>query len=134
MDGVLDGRRLVERDLRRMCRYLPLSEAKTIATALVTSRLAYSNSLFRNIVFMDITKLQRIQNCLVRVVTKYLRFSYFMPLLEYLHWLPVRYLVIVKMCTTHVPVSIDHMYIHCLLLFSFDHLVLIYFSVPKFKY
>jgi len=37
---------------------------KTIATALVTSRLDYCKSFFQNIVFKDITKLQSVQNCL----------------------------------------------------------------------
>ena len=56
-------------------RYLPVSVAKTIATALVTSRLDYCNSLFHNIAIKDITKLQRVQNCLARVVTRSPRFT-----------------------------------------------------------
>ena len=45
------------RDLQRICIYLPLSIAKTIATALVTSRLEYCNSLFHDIAINDVTKL-----------------------------------------------------------------------------
>ena len=45
------------RDLRRIRRYMSLSVAKTIATALVSSRLDYYNSLLRNIAIKDITKL-----------------------------------------------------------------------------
>ncbi len=51
------------RDLLCIRRYLPLSIAKTIATALVASRLDYCDSLFHNIAIKDITKLQRVQNC-----------------------------------------------------------------------
>ena len=70
------------RDLRRIRRYLPVSVAKTIATALVTSRLDYCNSLFHNIAIKDITKLQRVQNCLARVVTRSPRFTPSKPLLN----------------------------------------------------
>ena len=38
--------------------------AKTIATALVNSTLDYCNSIKHNIVFKEILKLQRVQNCL----------------------------------------------------------------------
>ena len=58
------------RDLRRIRRYMSLFVAKTIATALGSSRLDYCNSLLHNIAIKDITKLQRVQNCLARVVTR----------------------------------------------------------------
>ena len=87
------------RDLRRIRRYMSLSVAKTIATALVSSRLDYCNSLLHNIAIKDITKLQRVQNCLARVVTRSPRFSRPVPLLKSLHWLPVRYRIIFKICT-----------------------------------
>ena len=87
------------RDLCRIRRYMSLSVAKTIATTLVSSRLDYCNSLLHNIAIKDITKLQRVQNCLARVVTRSPRFSRSVPLLKSLHWLPVRYRIIFKICT-----------------------------------
>ena len=48
------------RDLRRIRRFISLSVAKTIATALVNSRLNYCNSLLYNTANKDIAKLQRI--------------------------------------------------------------------------
>ena len=63
------------RDLRRIRRFLSLSVAKTIATALVSSRLDYCNSLLYNTANKDIAKLQRVQNCLARVVTRSSFFS-----------------------------------------------------------
>ena len=62
------------RDLRRIRRFLSLSVAKTIATALVSSRLDYCNSLLYNTANKDIARLQRVQNCLARVVTRSPRF------------------------------------------------------------
>ena len=87
------------RDLRRIRRFLSLSVAKTIVTALVSSRLDYCNSLLYNTANKDIAKLQRVQNCLARVVTRSPRFSRSVPLLKSLHWLPVHYRIIFKMCT-----------------------------------
>ena len=58
------------RNLRLIRRYLLVYIAKTISTALVISKLDYSNSLFHNIAITDITKLQGVQNCLARVVTR----------------------------------------------------------------
>ena len=62
------------RDLRRIRRFLSVSIAKTIATALVGSILDYWNSFLYNTASKDIAKLQRVQNCLPRVVTRILIF------------------------------------------------------------
>ena len=52
----------------RIRRLLSLYVAKTIATTLVSSRLDYCNSLLYNTANKDIVRLQRVQNCLARVV------------------------------------------------------------------
>ena len=87
------------RDLRRMRRHLPLSTAKTISNSLITSRLDYCNSLIHNIAKQDLSKLQRVQNCLARVVLRAPRFSPSLPLLKQLHWLPVNYRIKFKLST-----------------------------------
>ena len=46
-----------------------------------------------------ITKLQRVQNCLARVVTNYPRFTHSTPLLKSLQWVPFRYRIIVNIRT-----------------------------------
>ena len=80
------------RDLRRIRRFISLSVAKTIATALV-SRLDYCNSLLYNTA-------NKSKNCLARVAaTRSPRFSRSVPLLKSLHWLPVHYRIIFKICT-----------------------------------
>ena len=83
------------RDLRRIRRFLSLSVAKTIAAALVSSRLDYCNSLLYNTANKDIARLQRVQNCLASSP----RFSSSVPRLKSLHWLPVHYRIIFKICT-----------------------------------
>jgi hypothetical protein len=79
------------RDLRRIRRHLSLDNAKSLATALVTSRLDYCNSLLYGTAEKDIQKLQRVQNCLARVVTRSPPLTRSLPLLKSLHWLPVRF-------------------------------------------
>ena len=79
------------RGLHRIRRYLPLSVAKTIVTALISNRLDYCTSLYHNIALKDIMKLQRVQNCLSVVVSKSPRFSQSVLLLKSIHWLPIRH-------------------------------------------
>ena len=81
------------RDLHRMS----FAVAKNIATALVSSRLDYCNSLYY-IALEDILKLQCVQNYLARVATQSPHFSHSV-LLKSLHWLPVQYRIIFKICT-----------------------------------
>ena len=50
------------RNLRRIRRYMSFAVAKTIATALVSSRFDYCNSLYYNVAPKDILKLQHIKN------------------------------------------------------------------------
>ena len=86
------------RDLRRIRNNLSLDLAKQIAVALVSSKLDYCNSLFHNMPEKDIARLQRVQNCLARVVTNAPRFSRFVPILKRLHWLPVKFRIHFKIC------------------------------------
>ncbi len=86
------------RDLRRIRRCLNLANAKTLAVALVSSRLDYCNSLLYGCAKKHLTKLQRIQNSLARVVTKSLPLTPSLPLLQSLHWLPVKSRIEFKIC------------------------------------
>ena len=81
------------RDLRRIRRHLDLESAKLLVNALVSSRLDYCNSLLSGIAESDLTKLQCILNRLARVVTKSRPITRSVPLLHFLHWLPVNYRV-----------------------------------------
>ena len=77
-----------------------LSTAKKISNALISSRLDYCNSLLNNIAKQDLSKLlQRVQNCLARVVLRAPRLSPSLPLLKQLHWLPVNYRIKFKLST-----------------------------------
>ena len=84
--------------LWRICRHLDLESAKLLSNALVSSHLDYCNSLLSGIAETDLTKLQRILNCLACVVTESPPFTRSAPLLRSLHWLPVKYRVHSKIC------------------------------------
>ena len=71
--------------------------AKSVACAIVGSRLDYCNSLLHNISKKNIQKLQRIQNNLARVVLKAPRLTSPEPMLASLHWLPVVYRIQYKL-------------------------------------
>ena len=78
------------RNLKRIRKHISIQTAKSIATALVGSRLDYCNSVLRGITEGDLSRLQRVQNCLARVITRAPRFTPSAPLLKSLHWLPIR--------------------------------------------
>ena len=87
------------RDLRRIRKSLSLDLAtKQNAVALVSSKLDYCNSFCHNMPEKDIVRLQRVQNCLARVVTKDPRFSRSVPILKRLHGLPVKFRIHLKIC------------------------------------
>ena len=73
------------RDLRRIRIHLNKATAISLANDLVSSRLDYSNSLLFGCSEKYITSLQRVQNCLARVVTRSSRLSESRPLLKSLH-------------------------------------------------
>ena len=78
-------------DLWRIHHHLDLDSAKLLATALVSSHLGYCNSHLYGIADIDLTRLQRVQNQLARLVTTFPPFTRSIPLLRSLHWLPVRF-------------------------------------------
>ena len=54
------------------------------------SRLDYGNGLLYGIPQVTIQRLQRIQNCAARLVTRTRKYEHITPVLRRLHWLPVR--------------------------------------------
>ena len=71
--------------------YLDLDSAKLLATALLSSRLNYCNSLLLGVADTDLTKLQRVQRPLGCIVTMLPPVTHSVPLLHSLHWLPVKF-------------------------------------------
>ena len=81
---------------------MSLHTAKTISTALITSRIDYCSSLLtvlNDIAKRNLAELQHVQNCLAHVVLAVPHFSPSIPLLRQLHWLPVTYRIKFKLST-----------------------------------
>ena len=97
-----------------------------IATALVSSRLDYCNSLLYGIADIDLTRLQRVQNQLARLVTKSPPLTRSVPLLRSLHWLPVRFSILFKInLLTYVTLREKQpVYLHSILAASLSSLSL----------
>ena len=69
------------RDIKRIRKNLPLDLTKQIAVALVTSKFDYCSSLLHEIPAKVLQKLQRVQNCLARIVAKVPSFSRSIPMI-----------------------------------------------------
>jgi hypothetical protein len=74
------------------------TSAKAI-NALVTSRLDYQNALLINLPETTIAPLQRAQNSAARLLSGSSRRDHITPVLQSLHWLPVRKRIIYKILT-----------------------------------
>ena len=78
------------RQLRPVVGSLSADASKTLVHAFISSRLDYCNSLFYGIADGLLKKLQSIQNAAARLITGTRRRDHITPVLQQLHWLPVR--------------------------------------------
>ena len=79
--------------LRRVAaiqRYLTQEACKKLVISLLLSRLDYCNSLLAGLSSTSLQGLQRIQNCAARLVLRKRKSEHITPLLQSLHWLPIK--------------------------------------------
>ncbi|XP_072021468.1 uncharacterized protein [Amphiura filiformis] len=84
------------RNINRIRRFIDKDTCEQAVRALITSRLDYCNSLLINITAKDIQKLQKIQNRSGRLIFRASRRENTSPLIQELHWLPVKQRIIFK--------------------------------------
>ena len=72
--------------------------AKTIVPTYITSRLDSCNALYYDLPKYLIDRLQLAQNSAARLVSASRRDDYITSIVRRLHWLPVRYRIILKYC------------------------------------
>ena len=84
------------RNINAIRHLLTPTAAAQIVHSLVTSRLGYCNALLHRVPACRIKPLQRVQNIAARVVTLCLRSDHIEPILEELHWLPVKERILFK--------------------------------------
>ncbi|XP_067668202.1 uncharacterized protein [Haliotis asinina] len=70
--------------------YLTTAATEALVRALVTSRLDYCNSILSGLSSTLLEKLQKIQNTSARIISKTSKRSRITPVLQDLHWLPVK--------------------------------------------
>ena len=101
--------------LRHIRSFISDDMAKLVACSLVSSRLDYANSVLYGTSQKNITKLQKVQNLLARVVTNSKSSSH--NLLQHLHWLPVNHRIHFKIAniTYKTLFSSQPTYLHSVL-------------------
>ncbi len=62
---------------------------RTLVHALVTARLDYANALLYGLPQRTRQRLQRVQNCAARLVSRTGKYDHITPVLQHLHWLPI---------------------------------------------
>ena len=70
--------------------YLTVDQTKMVVHAYMTSKLDHNNTLLYDISKRLSNRLQLVQNAAAKLITRKKKFDHVTPLLEELHWLPVR--------------------------------------------
>ena len=76
--------------LGKIRQYLDTTTAKKLVQALVLCHLDYCNNILYNMPDSQLGKLQLIQNSAARLITGTKKYSPITPVLQQLHWLPVK--------------------------------------------
>ena len=84
------------RNISNIRRLLSHKIAEQLIHAFVTSRLDYCNSLLSGLPSSTICHLQRVQNIAARILTRTRKYDHITPILQHLHWLPVKERIIFK--------------------------------------
>ena len=86
------------RNIAKIRKFLTFDACKAIVHAFVSSRLDYCSALLYGFPFCQLNRQQLIQNSAARLVLQAKPRDHVTPLLEQLHWLPVRERTIFKVC------------------------------------
>ncbi len=98
-------------------RMLPVSDAEKLVHVFMTSRLDYCNALLGGCPASSRNKLQVIQNAADRVLTNARKYDHITPVLQSLHWLPVKFCISYKivLLTSQALNGLAPAYLTCLL-------------------
>ncbi len=75
---------------------LSVSDAEKLVHAFMTSRLDYCNALLGGCPASSLNKLQIVQNAAARVLTRSRKYDHITPILQSLHWLPIKFRISYK--------------------------------------
>ena len=77
-------------------KYLSRSATEKIVLALISSRLDFGNALLHNLPQSQLSKLQKLQYAAARIVTLSPKRTHITPILQSLHWLPIKDRIVFK--------------------------------------
>jgi len=83
------------RNIAKLQNMLRVSDAEKLVQAFMTSRLDYCNALLGGCPASSINKLQ-IVNSAARVLTRSRKYYHITPILQSLHWLPIKFCISYK--------------------------------------
>ncbi len=75
---------------------ISVSDAEKLVHAFMTSRLDYCNALLGGCPTSSINKLQIVQNAAARALTRSRKYDHITPILQSLHWLPIKFRISYK--------------------------------------
>ena len=84
----------IPRRTRRIASIRPdLTQSATaqLVSSAITSRLDYCNSILAGLPLKQISRLQRVQNNAAKFVLRKSKYDHVTPLLQELHWLPIKF-------------------------------------------
>ena len=99
VQGVVRGANFHIRRIAKIRRFLDTNACAKVINATVTSRLDYHNALLCGIHDKQIKSLQVVQNNAARLLSQTSRHQHITPILEHLHWLPIKQRVTFKALT-----------------------------------
>lgn len=84
------------RNLASIRKFISMDDLRLLVQSIIVSRIDNCNSLLYGVLARNINKLQKLQNACARVIYSKKRRDHITPLLQELHWLPVRQRIIFK--------------------------------------
>ncbi len=84
------------RNISKLRNMLSVSDAEKLVCTFMTSRLDYCNALLGGCPASSINKLQIVQNAAARVLTRSRKYDHITPILQSLHWLPIKFRISYK--------------------------------------
>ncbi len=84
------------RNIAKLRNMLTVSDAERLVNAFMTSRLDYCNALLGGCPASSINKLQIVQHAVARVLTRSRKYNHITPILQSLHWLPIKFRISYK--------------------------------------
>ncbi len=92
----LPGAHVLDVSVQIPANMLSVSDAEKLVHAFMTSRLDYCNALLGGCPASSINKLQIVQNAVARVLTRSRKYDHITPILQSLHWLPIKFRISYK--------------------------------------